>query len=122
MSSIQEWIKSFHQDGFLVVPEVLSSDLCATLRQDLDTAYVNASKKGKRRGLIKRMFEQSSANLELFWQEPIVSFAEQLIADNGSDEVLPGEDLQAYTKGIPSANEVHVFHNNSFIIGAGKMV
>ena len=118
---MREWIESFHKDGFLVVPSVLKKEQCLQLKKDLDEAHSKNNKKGKKStGLIKRMFEQSPDNLALFWQEPIVTFAEKLIADNGSDEVLPGEDLQAYTKGIPSCNEVHVIHNNSFIIGAGR--
>lgn len=115
--NMQESIDKFHSDGFLVVPSVLSVEQCTQLKKDLVAAY---SAKGNKKGIIKRMFEHSPANLELFWQEPIVTFAEKLIADNGSDEVLPGEDLQSYSKGIPSANEVHVFHNNSFIIKAGR--
>lgn len=114
---MKEWIESFHKNGYLVVPSVLNKEICEQLKNDLDVGFQNP--KNKKKGLLKRMFENSKANLELFWQEPIVTFAEQLIADNGSDEVLPGEDLQAYTKGIPSANEVHVIHNNSFKIKAG---
>lgn len=115
---MKDWIDSFHKDGFLVVPSVLSKETCQQLKTDLDAGF--AMRKHKKKGVLKRMFENSPANLELFWQEPIVTFAEHLIADNGSDEVLPGEDLRAYNKGIPSANEVHVIHNNSFIIGAGR--
>lgn len=115
MSEIRKWIDSFHSDGFLVIPSVLDEKACLQLKKDLDEAY------GKhKKGIVKRMFERSRANLELFWQEPIATFAEHLIADNGSDEVLPGEDLQAYSKGIPSCNEVHVIHNNSFLIRAGR--
>lgn len=110
---MKEWIDFFHKNGYLVVPSVLSPETCQQLKEDLDKAIKSDRRK---RRLQKRIFERSKANLELFWQEPIVSFAEQLISDNGSDEVLPGEDLQAYDKGIPSANEVHVIHNNSFII------
>jgi ectoine hydroxylase-related dioxygenase (phytanoyl-CoA dioxygenase family) len=118
---MKNWIDNFHKDGFLVVPSVLNKDQCLQLKKDLDSGYnTKNNKKNKKKGIFKRMFEHSPANLELFWQEPIVTFAEKLIADNGSDEVLLGENLQAYTKGIPSANEVHVIHNNSFIIGGGK--
>ena len=120
MSEISKWIKSFHEDGFLVVPSVLSQKQCTDLKRDLDDAHAHNGKRGKKKkGIIKRIFEQSPANLALFWQEPIVTFAEKLIADNGSDEILPGEDWQAFTQGIPSCNEVHVIHNNSFIIHAG---
>lgn len=117
MYSYGKWIESFHNDGFLVIPSVLNKEQCEQLKNDLDSTLKAKKKKG---GIVKRMFENSQANLELFWQEPVVTFAEKLIADNGSDEVLPGEDLQAYTKGIPSCNEVHVFHNNSFIIRGGR--
>lgn len=117
-SNISKWIEDFHRNGYLVVPNVLTQEQCWQLKKDLNSAY--AAKNNKKKGIIKRMFEHSDANLQLFWQEPIVTFAEKLIADNGSDEVLPGEDLQAYTKGIPSANEVHVIHNNSFVIRAGN--
>ena len=121
MSNVSKWIENFHKDGFLVVPSVLSREQCYQLKHDLDdTIKFGRGDKSNHKGrkLQKRMFEVSNANLELFWQEPIVTFAEKLIADNGSDEILPGEDVQAYSKGIPSANEVHVFHNNSFIINA----
>jgi ectoine hydroxylase-related dioxygenase (phytanoyl-CoA dioxygenase family) len=112
----KDWIENFHRDGFLVVPEVLSGKTCETLRNDLDHIL-----KEKKKGTIKkRLFETSNANLELFWQEPIVSFAEYIIADNGSDEVLPYEELASFDKGIPSCNECHVIHNNSFKIRAGR--
>ncbi len=54
------------------------------------------------------MFEVSEANLELFWKEPIVAFAEKLIGDTGAP------DQESYEGGVPAANEVHVIHNNSF--------
>lgn len=113
---MREWIDSFHRDGFLVLPGILNADVCAELKEDLVKVY----KHERRRRPVKRMFERSEANLKLFWQEPIVTFAENLIADNGSDELLPGEDLQSFSKGIPSANDVHVIHNNSFVIEAGR--
>lgn len=112
--NFQKEIESFHKNGFAVIPNVLSIEQCQALKQDLNDRHLQIKKKN--RGLVKRMFEHSKANLELFWQEPIVSFAEKLIADNGSDELLEGESLKEYTKGIPSANEVHVIHNNSFVI------
>lgn len=117
MSQISNWINQFHNDGFLVIPSVLDSDECDQLKIDLEQVLKDKKKKG---GIVKRMFEHSNANLQLFWKEPVVTFAEKLIADNGSDEILPDEDLQSYTKGIPSCNDVHVFHNNSFIIRAGR--
>lgn len=107
---IKECIDRFHQDGFLVVQNILTRDECQELRYDLDERL--KEKIGDRwansRSIQKRMFEVSKANLELFWKEPIVTFAEKLIADNGST------DQTGYEGGIPSANEVHVIHNNSY--------
>lgn len=108
---LRQWITQFHQDGFLVVPNILKPDICAQLRDDLDEVIYNERNSSR---FAQRMFEHSSTNLNLFWAEPIVTFAERLIADNGSIS-LSG----SYT-GIPAANEVHVIHNNSFIIRAGK--
>ncbi|MGL5062365.1 MAG: phytanoyl-CoA dioxygenase family protein, partial [Microcoleus sp.] len=59
--------------------------------------------------IIKRMFERSQANLDLFALEPIVSFAEQLIGRANGVEY-------AISDGIPGANAIHVIHNNSFKI------
>lgn len=70
-------------------------DWCAELRADLDWALEhnpnghNAS--NNKSILAHRLFETSAANLRLFDLEPIVSFAEALIAPN-----------------------CHVIHNNSF--------
>jgi hypothetical protein len=102
-------IKQFHQDGFLIIPDALSQMECDQLKSDLNALLPNK----KSRAIQKRMFEHSKANLELFWKEPVVTFAEELIADN-----LP--DNQTFEGGIPSANEVHVIHNNSFKIPAGS--
>lgn len=113
----KEWIDRFHKDGFLVVPNILSKEECEVLKFDYEAAYRRNKQK-----IQKRMFEHSWANLELFWKEPIVSFAEQLIGDNGTSDLLP-KDLPAFKpfdKGFPSANEVHVIHNNSFSIRAER--
>jgi hypothetical protein len=111
--NIKESRERFHQDGFLVIPSVLSSTEIEQLKFDLDQK-LKQKDRVKSRKIMKRMFETSTANLELFWKEPIVSFAEQLIADNGSISV------DSYSKGIPSANETHVIHNNSFKILSGQ--
>lgn len=104
------WIESFHKDGYLILPDILDQNICHQLSSDLDIALGNKKKNSK--FIVKQMFERSEANLNLFWHEPIVTFAEKLIADNGS---LSSVD---YNNGIPSANEVHVIHNNSFKIPA----
>ena len=111
--NFEESIRKFHDDGFLVVPSVLDSQEIEQLKLDLDEK-LKQKDRIKSRKIMKRMFETSNANLELFWKEPIVSFAEKLIADNGS------MDVDSYSKGIPSANQTHVIHNNSFKILPGQ--
>jgi ectoine hydroxylase-related dioxygenase (phytanoyl-CoA dioxygenase family) len=108
-TQLQEWIDFFHTNGFLVIPNVLTPDRCEMLRTDLDDRLKQelGKKYLKSKKIIKRMFEQSQSNLDLFALEPIVTFAEQLIGDaNGENYAI--ED------GIPNANTIHVIHNNSF--------
>ena len=96
-AQIQEWVETFHQQGFLFLPNVLPPDWCAELRADLDYALAhnpNGLNNGNASSAIHlshRMFEHSQANLRLFELEPIVSLAEALIAP-----------------------DCHVIHNNSF--------
>jgi hypothetical protein len=58
---------------------------------------------------MKRMFEHSQQNMNLFDLESIVTFAEHLIG--GANGI--GYSIQ---DGIPNANIIHVIHNNSFKI------
>lgn len=97
---IQSWIETFHRQGFLFLENMLSPEWCAELRDDLDRAlrdnpnglnYITAT-----RQLAVRLFETSPANLRLFDFEPIVSFAEALVAPN-----------------------CHVIANNSFLVRSG---
>lgn len=109
-ATIQEWADQFNRDGYLFLPEVLTEDLCARLREDLDRE-LNDPKSPRHPGddpkasmrLCMRMFEASQANLSLFDMDPIAKFAETLIAD-GNPQVAEG---------------VHVTHNNSFITRPG---
>jgi ectoine hydroxylase-related dioxygenase (phytanoyl-CoA dioxygenase family) len=106
---LNNWLQSFHQNGFLVIPNLLTPEQCALLRQDLDTALTDTvgPDAAHSRKIMKRMFERSQANLDLFALEPMLTFAEALIGGaNG-----PG---YAHTDGIPNANTIHVIHNNSF--------
>jgi ectoine hydroxylase-related dioxygenase (phytanoyl-CoA dioxygenase family) len=59
--------------------------------------------------MMKRMFEHSKQNLNLFALEPLVTFAEHLIGG------ASGVDY-SINDGIPNANVIHVIHNNSFTI------
>lgn len=92
---IEQWVGDFHRDGFLFLENVLTPEMCAELRADLDRVSPPRHEKVE---VALRMFEQSAANLALFDLEPIVSLAEALI---GEDEALGKESC-------------HVVHNNSF--------
>jgi ectoine hydroxylase-related dioxygenase (phytanoyl-CoA dioxygenase family) len=108
-NQINDWIDSFHKNGFLVIPNVLTPKQCTALRQDLDIALEEVEGKSyvDSRKIMKRMFERSQHNLNLFALEPMLTFAEQLIGDaNGCNHTIE--------KGIPNANTIHVIHNNSF--------
>jgi len=95
---IAEWVEQFHRDGFLFLEDVLRPETVAQLKADLDAALVDpeGASIGKSIKLRPRMFENSPANVELFQTEPIVSFAEALVAP-----------------------DCHVMHNNSFISPPG---
>lgn len=92
---IQAWVEQFHRDGYLFLQNVLPADWCAELRADLDRLLRDnpegLNSTGPTIELVHRAFVNSPANLRLFDVEPIVSFAEALVAPN-----------------------CHVIHNNSF--------
>ncbi|HLJ54067.1 MAG TPA: phytanoyl-CoA dioxygenase family protein [Chthonomonadaceae bacterium] len=95
---IAAWVEQFHRDGYLFLESVLPPDWIAELKADLDRELRAYNEEGD--GIIQlhhRMFETSPANLRLFDLEPIVSFAEALIATT-----------------------THVIHNNSFRTPLGK--
>ncbi len=97
-AQIAEWVETFHRDGYLVLHDVLSPGNIADLKADLDLALRGSQEEGD--GIIQlhaRMFEVSPANLRLFEQEPVVTFAETLIE-----------------------TQTHVVHNNSFRVQPGK--
>ncbi len=88
---IAEWVAQFERDGYLLIRDVLPLDVCDRLRADLDTSLAGQSQFDTWGHLTTRMFENSAANRSLFDLEPIVSFAEALVAP-----------------------DCHVIHNNSF--------
>ena len=95
---INAWVEQFHRDGYLFLQNVLTPDMTAELRDDLDRTLRENNEEGD--GVIQlhhRMFETSPANLRLFDMEPIVTFAEALIDKS-----------------------CHVVHNNSFRTPLGK--
>lgn len=96
---LDQWCEQFHRDGFLFVQNVLRPEIVAQLREQLDRAYVEQMGNGGTAPdrVIRRMFEFSPANLALFEREPIVTFAEKLVAP-----------------------DCHVIHNNSFATPKGK--
>ena len=101
--TLREWVEQFHRDGYLFLPNFLTTYLCAQLRSDLDLAlastentYVGKDDADETMRLRVRLFEKSAANLSLFDMDPLAKFAEMLIAPN-----------------------CHVIHNNSFITRPG---
>jgi ectoine hydroxylase-related dioxygenase (phytanoyl-CoA dioxygenase family) len=97
-AQIAEWVERFHRDGYLFLTDFLPPDTVAELRGDLSRALAeHRDQTGGPLELRTRMFEVSRANLRLFDLEPIVSFAEALIAP-----------------------DCHVVHNNSFETPPGK--
>jgi Phytanoyl-CoA dioxygenase (PhyH) len=97
-AQLDEWVERFHRDGYLVLHDVAPPEWCDTMRTDLDRALTeNGEDAGGFIELHHRMFETSETNLTLFDLEPIVTFAERLIADC-----------------------THVVHNNSFRVPAGR--
>jgi ectoine hydroxylase-related dioxygenase (phytanoyl-CoA dioxygenase family) len=108
---LNEWIEFFHANGFLVIHNVLTPEQCQLLRNDLDEALKKneGNKYQRSKKIMKRMFEHSQPNLDLFALEPIVTFAEHLIGGANGTGYSMGD-------GIPNANVIHVIHNNSFKI------
>ncbi|MEO1428388.1 MAG: phytanoyl-CoA dioxygenase family protein [Cyanobacteria bacterium J06633_8] len=112
-NELNEWIEFFHANGFLVIPNVLKPEQCQLLRNDLEAAIKKTQSENnhplKKKMMMKRMFEHSKNNLDLFTLEPIVTFAENLIGGaNGAGYSID--------EGVPSANAIYVIHNNSFTI------
>jgi ectoine hydroxylase-related dioxygenase (phytanoyl-CoA dioxygenase family) len=93
---IHEWVEQFHRDGYLFLENVLRPERVAQLKSDLDEALSGGQDVGGVIQLKTRMFETSPTNIALFDMEPIVSFAEALVAP-----------------------DCHVIHNNSFISPPG---
>ncbi|HEY9670321.1 MAG TPA: phytanoyl-CoA dioxygenase family protein [Waterburya sp.] len=108
---LNEWIEFFHANGFIVIHNVLTREQCQFLRNDLDEILKKneGNKYQQSKKIMKRMFEHSQPNLDLFALEPIVTFAEHLIGGANGTGYSMGD-------GIPNANVIHVIHNNSFKI------
>jgi len=93
-ATLEDWIARFHRDGFLFLEGLLQPDYVETLKNEFDRVVEEDRDQidlTKPLILRNRMFERSRAALALFDLEPIVTFAEQLVAKN-----------------------CHVFHNNFF--------
>ena len=118
---IDSWVEQFDRDGCLFLRNVLPPDWCAELRRDLDRALAGPEtpgnrkrkkKTGSRIELHHRMFETSAANLRLFDLEPIVTFAERLVAEtchvihNNSFRTPPGGGISGWHQDDPPHFEV----------------
>lgn len=106
---IEDWVDSFHRQGFLFLKNILTNAHVQQLKEDLQWSLqhfkpqdedpngkLNGKEGWSRIVLCHRMFEHSSANLNLFDLEPIASFAKALIAP-----------------------DCHVIHNSSFVTPPG---
>ncbi|MHC5771706.1 MAG: phytanoyl-CoA dioxygenase family protein [Nostoc sp.] len=112
IEQLNEWIEFFHTHGFVVIDNVLTPEQCELLKNDLDETLKKIEGENyhkSKKMIMKRMFEHSKQNLNLFALEPIVTFAEHLIG--GANGI--GYSIQ---DGVPNANIIHVIHNNSFKI------
>ncbi|MBT5875103.1 MAG: mitomycin antibiotics/polyketide fumonisin biosynthesis protein [Candidatus Latescibacteria bacterium] len=95
---IQEWVATFHRQGYLFLEQVLPLSWCEELKNDLDRALEKLEEPhDPALQLVSRMFEQSTANLRLFDLDPIADFAEALVSP-----------------------DCHVIHNNSFLSHPGS--
>lgn len=107
---LQKCVDFFHENGYLVVPHVLTPERCQQLREDLDRDIAEQPElKNHKICFSHRMFERSQANLKLFELEPMITFAEKLIGEANGDGMQ--KDI-----GIHGSNTVHVIHNNSFVV------
>lgn len=88
---IDNWVDRFHRDGFLFLESFLDLEFIEELKNDLDKVLLGNEKPGAYMEIHEAMFEKSPANLKLFDLEPMVTFAEKLVAP-----------------------DCQVFHNNSF--------
>ncbi|WP_445627580.1 phytanoyl-CoA dioxygenase family protein [Nostoc sp. DSM 114167] len=112
IEQLNEWIEFFHTHGFIVIDNVLTPEQCELLKNDLDETLKKIEGENyheSKKMMMKRMFEHSKQNLNLFALEPIVTFAEHLIG--GANGIS-----YSIQDGVPNANIIHVIHNNSFKI------
>lgn len=111
MSKVEQYRDQFYNQGYLVIPSVLSLTECEELKEDLKQV---AQKQGESKslGIYKRMFEHSDNNLLLFMKEPIVSIAEAIIRDKHIVDQGCSENSVAL--------QTHVIHNNGIIVPPGS--
>ncbi|MDB5057763.1 MAG: Mitomycin antibiotics/polyketide fumonisin biosynthesis protein [Chloroflexi bacterium] len=93
-TQIQDWIETFHRDGYIFLHHFLPPDWVAELKADLERVLRDL----KPGAIAFRLFETSNANLRLFDMEPLATFAETLVS-----------------------KDCHVIHNNSFATPPGSM-
>lgn len=103
-AELADWTMRFDRDGFLVLHNVLDEAHVAALKADLLAALEEPQVGGADFGseLRCRLFERSAANVRLFDLEPVVSFAEALVAPdchvmcNNSFRTKPGTRLAGW--------------------------
>jgi hypothetical protein len=107
-AEIDGWVDKFHRDGFLFLESFLEKELVKELRQDLDKALEGNENPEASMELHHAMFEKSQGNLSLFDLEPMVSFAEKLVAPNC--QVFHNNSFRTHSDGINSWHQDDDLH------------
>jgi len=111
-------IHRFYSDGYIVIPDAISPDICQALRAEIDHVdNQNDSERTYRKGVTvhHRMFEQAWHHFQLFFREPVTTLAEKIIADPVMQE-LGHKDFT----GLDAQTTTHVIHNNAIVVQPGQ--
>lgn len=102
------WANFFHTNGYIILDNVLDSNIIEKLKQDLTNAENknrNYKKEHGRHIVHKCFFENSPTTVQLVESSILYDFAQYLIAD------VPG--------GRGNTLTAHLIHNNAFSVPAG---
>lgn len=115
-AQIRAWADQFNREGYLFIHNVLSPEMIAELKSDLDRVLAEHKDIQGRIELRVRMFEHSRANVRLFDMEPIVTFAETLLG--GDCHVIHNNGFRT-----PAASRAQAWHQDDaphFLVTSGE--